>query len=302
MTSPGFPGFPRRPLLRPGALVTRRNDRELQVGLQTPLVVPDRPDVRAVLDGLRLGVAPSAASDLSPIAAQVCTGLLERGLVVDGDAWLAALDPGAPEAVRAGLTSVVADLGADAGRVLARRAGLAVLVDDDLPTAGDRLRHHLAAAGLGTARDDGADLVVLLRGTEPDRDEVDHWVRSDVPHVFLACVEGTLRLGPFVHPARTACLRCLDAHHTERDPRRSLVVQQYAEHRARPGDLPAPVPADLLDLATGYLARDITRWADGLRPTTWSTTVRVDGSLDLPRTSWSRHPGCGCAWDQALTG
>lgn len=292
------PGFPARPWLRPGARVCRRADGELQVGLEPglALVVPDTAEVRALLDGLRQGVAPAAPADLSPTLVRVCSGLLEHHLVVDGDAWLAALGDTATDDARAGVTAAAAEAGTSAGAVLRRRRLVGVHLDDGLGR-GDRLREHLAGAGIATVSGDLADLVVLLRGTEPDREEVDHWVRTDTPHVLLAVVDGMVRLGPFVHPGRTACLRCVDAHHTERDPRRALVVQQYAEQGpCRDPGLPDPVPTDLLELALGYLARDVTRWVDGVRPTTWSTTVRVDPTLDLPRTPWPRHQGCGCSW------
>jgi bacteriocin biosynthesis cyclodehydratase domain-containing protein len=294
------PAYPDRPLLRPGVRVCRRNDIELQVGLDPELAVvaPDTAEVRAVLEGLRHGTPPGVPGALGAATARLCDDLLARGLVVDGDVWLGAIGGTDPERAAA-LTALVAEAGPDAARLLARRASTGVLVDDHgLPRAGDRLRQLLSASGLAT----GDDLVVLLRGTEPDRAEVDHWLREDVPHVFLTLVEGRVRLGPFVTPGRTACLRCLDAHHAERDPRRALVVQQYAEAPASRDGRPEPVPADLLDLAVAYLARDVLTWAEGRRPATWSATVRVDASLELARTPWPRHPACGCSWGLAATG
>ncbi len=295
------PGFPSRPLLRPGVRVCRRSDTELQVGLarSLALVVPDTPEVRSVLDGLHHGIPPGLPERLSPAAARLCAQLLDQGLVVDADVWLAALGSGSSDLDRSGLTATVADAGSTAREVLSRRSRVGVLVDAaGLPGAGPRLTELLRAAALGP----GEDLVVLLRGTEPDRAEVDALLRRDLPHVFLVAVDGTLRLGPFVHPGRTACLRCLDAHHTERDPRRGLVVQQYAEQSEPRDGLPEPVHADLLQLSLGYLARDVTNWVDGRRPVTWSATVHVDPALALPVTPWPRHPGCGCSWAQALAG
>jgi hypothetical protein len=295
------PGFPSRPLLRPGVRVCRRSDGEVQVGLDRALAVvaPDTAEVRAVLEGLHHGVPPARPGSLSPAAARLCAELLDRQLVVDADIWLAALGSGASDLVRAGLTATVADAGTAAARVLERRSRVGVLVDaDGLLDVEERFTELLRAAAVHT----GDDLVVLLRGTEPDRSEVDALVRRDVPHVFLVAVDGTLRLGPFVQPGRTACLRCVDAHHTERDPRRALVVQQYAEHPEPRDGLPEPLHADLLQLALGYLARDVTNWVDGRRPATWSATVRVDPTLALPLTPWPRHPGCGCSWAPALAG
>ena len=144
----------------------------------------------------------------------------------------------------------------------------------------------------------GVQVVLHLTDTEPDRELVDEWARADLPHLLVTAVEGIVRVGPFVVPGLTACLRCLDAHLAERDPRRSLVVQQYA---AQPtGE--DPLPADLWQLATAFAVRELVRWVDGHRPRTWSATVRVDPELELVPTTWRRHPGCGCSWGLTRAG
>ena len=293
------PGFPARPLLRPGVRICRRADGVLQIGLDSSLalVTADSAEVNEVLDGLRSGVPPSTPTDLSPTVARLCADLLDRSLVVDGDVWLDAIGSAASDLARAGLSAMVAESGLEAARVLDRRRRTGVAVEGlGLPEAADRARALLESSGTGTGR----DVVLLISSTDPDRSLVDDWVREDLPHVFLTATEGVLRVGPFVVPGRTACLRCIDAHHTEHDPRRALVLQQYAEAPCRRDGLPEPVPADLLDVAVGYVVRDLVNWVDGHRPATWSTTVRIDGRLELARTPWPRHPGCGCSWGQAL--
>jgi bacteriocin biosynthesis cyclodehydratase domain-containing protein len=297
MTS--HPGFPSRPLLRPGVRVCRRADGVLQIGLDNALAVvaTDSPEVNQVLDGLRCGIPPGAPRDLSPTVARLCSDLLDHSLVVDGDLWLGTIGSAATDRARAGLTAVVAEAGLDARRVLERRRRTGVAVEAvGLPGAASRARELLDASGVGT----GGEVVLMLCGTEPDRSLVDRWIREDLPHLFLTATEGVLRVGPFVVPGRTACLRCIDAHHTEHDPRRALVLQQYAEATQPRDGLPEPVPADLLDLALGYAVRDLLNWIDGLRPVTWSATVRVDARLELARTPWPRHPGCGCSWGRQL--
>ena len=293
-----LPDLPARPLLRPGVHVCRRSASELQVGLDPALavVVPDAPEVRDALAGLAQG---ALATDPGPAVGRLVTRLQERGLLVDGDTWLAGLgDAHSPEAAGS-LTALVADHGCDAGAVLEQRRATGVLVDDHgLPRTAARLRVLLDQAGVGH----GDDLVVLVCAQEPDRELVDHWMREDVPHLLVTASEGILRLGPFVDPGRTACLRCLDATATERDPRHGLVLQQYADTAAAPESLPAPLPADLLEIAVGHLARDVTRWVDGLLPRTWSATVRLDAELDLAPRPLARHPGCGCAWATAAAG
>lgn len=320
--TPWHPGFPARPLLRPGVLCCRRSADELQVGLAADLtvVLPDTPEVRSLLAGLQQGIAPPHPRWLTPDARRACTLLLEHSLVVDGDVWCSKLGADAAAYGQA-RSAIVAEGGLGAAELFAARAEVVVTVDCvGLPQAGSRLQHLLTAAGLhvdqgpagrrtGRRRGDAdqadlpdqTDLVVMLRLGELDRDSVDALMRAGRRHVTLTVPEGRVQLGPFVHPSLTACVRCLDAHHHERDPRREVVVQQYADARgAEPSGLPAPVPADLLDLAVGMLARDITRWADGRRPATWSTTIDIDPGLDLPRTVWQRHPACGCSWTGAV--
>ena len=124
-------------------------------------------------------------------------------------------------------------------------------------------------------------------------------MRADRPHLLVALVDGIVRVGPFVVPGRTACLRCIDAHHTERDPRRSLVLHQYAASRAPRIGVPDPVPHDLLDLALVWAVRDLVAWIDGRRPRCWSATVRVEPDLELAVTPWpatraAAAPGAGC--------
>ena len=54
----------------------------------------------------------------------------------------------------------------------------------------------------------------------------------------------------------------------------------------------------LLLLALAWAARDLGRWVEGDRPTTWSASVELG---EVPRVqSWRRHPRCGCAWGDAL--
>ena len=293
------PGFPARPLLRPGVRVCRRADGVLQIGLDRSLAVvaADTAEVHAVLDGLRNGVPPAAPPELSASVARLCADLLDRSLVVDGDLWLDAIGSASTDLARAGLSAAIAESGLEARRVLDRRRGVGVAVEGEgLPEAVGRARELLAGSGTGSGR----DVVLLIGGADPDRSLVDDWVRADLPHLFLTATEGVVRVGPFVVPGRTACLRCIDAHHTEHDPRRALVLQQYAEATQPRDGLPEPVPADLLDVAVGYAVRDLVNWIDGLRPATWSATVRIDGRLELARTPWPRHPGCGCSWGQAL--
>jgi len=296
------PAYPARPLLRPGVRVCRRSDGDLQIGLDArlALVVPDTTEVRSLLDGLREGTAPPHPDLLPGRVARLCADLLDRGLVVDGDDLLAALGAAPDRRARESVAALFADAGMAAGALLTARGRVPDTVSHDrAPRSARRCRELLGAAGVGQEGGQGADgagPVLHLARTEVDRDVTDAWMRSDRPHLLVALADGIVRVGPFVVPGQTACLRCIDAHHGERDPRRALVLHQYAESRAPHSGVPDPVPHDLLDLALVWAVRDLVAWIDGRRPRSWSATVQVDPALELAVTPWPAHPGCGCAW------
>lgn len=288
------PGFPRRAALRPGVRMVRRAVDQLQVGLgPDAVVVPDHPAVRLLLRGLEDGRPPAHPAVLEPPARQAAEALLLRELVVDADVWCAALE-GAPDS--SSRSALVAEARGDTARRLGTRRQVRVgLHVSGLIPAADSLAQLLGDAGVATAHPDRADVVAVLAEGEPDRTLLDQLIGADRPHVLLVACEGDVRVGPFVQPGRTACQRCLDAHAAEGDPRRALVLEQYAGPSRPLWGLPAPVPGDLVALATGIVARDLARWADVLQPATWSTTIQVDPELTLPRTTWSRHAACGCS-------
>lgn len=290
------PGYPARAALRPGVRVVRRSATELQVGSgPDALVLADTPAVRLVLNGLADGAPPAHPDALEAPARHASAELVARGLVVDADAWCQAVATLEGQAGQS-RSALVAEAGPDVARRLAARRSVRVgLHGEALPSAAAALTAHLAEAGIATAPPARADLVLVLGEGEPDRGALDDLVRADRAHVLLTVCEGAVRVGPFVQPGLTACQRCLDAHDAEHDPRRGLVLEQYAGPSRPLWGLPAPVPGDLLALATALLARDLTRWADVLRPATWSTTIRVDPELTFPRTTWSRHAACGCS-------
>jgi hypothetical protein len=160
------------------------------------------------------------------------------------------------------------------------------------------LSRLLAANGLVEAAPRGRETVRLLVsiGAEPRRERLDDSMRSDRPHLLLTEVAGRIRLGPCVVPGLTSCVRCVDEHLTDRDPRHPLVLEQHVE----------PSPADRApeaerQLALAWAVRDLVALIDGDRPWTWSATVEIreDGPI---RRAWQRHPRCGCAWGDQLAG
>ncbi|RHW28622.1 hypothetical protein D0Z08_01820 [Nocardioides immobilis] len=267
-------------LLRPGVAVVRRDAGTLQVGLDPPLAarVPDAPEVRALLDALREGRAPG---DLTPVAARALDTLVAAGL-----AFPAATGPAQPEVV-----ATQAQFGADGVRRLAARAGHRIGLRCPGP-ARAILADLLGPAGVTV--DDTSPSVWLVVTTGPSvRESIDPLVRSGAPHLLVSGGAEGRRVGPFVEPGRTACLRCVDAHEAELDPRRPFLVEQAA--RAADGTEPTDPVLDRLALA--WAVRDLCRYLEGDEPSTWSTTVDL-GPTDAPRVvRWLRHPHCGCAWD-----
>jgi hypothetical protein len=262
-TQTGWSGLA-RPVLRSGLHVVRRDDAHLQIGLDEPdrLVLRDRPGLYAALTALERPPAP----ELRPVLER----LVAEGWVVD------AAEPSRRARARAERRPPIA-LESDA---LARDAVTRASV-----SAGLRVSER---AAISTPL---VTLVVTLG--EPRRRVSDRLVRDDVPHLWLTVLPESVRVGPFVEPGRTPCLRCVDARLGERDLRRATVLHQL-------DDLPvAPHPVwdpSLLDLGAAWAVRDVVRRLDGEPPALRSVTVTVTADLGVTRHEWLRHPHCGCAW------
>jgi hypothetical protein len=255
-------------LLRPGVGLARRDAAHLQLGVDPPLaaVVPDSPAVKLLLVELAHG---GPLTTLDEVTAPVLDTLVAAGLVVAED----------QHAVRRGL-----------------RAARVVHLDAPAGVRPDLLR-LVGAAGLSHSRDPGAATVALVWSEgEPPRDRLDAWMRSDTPHLVVREGVAGPVLGPYVEPGRTACLRCLDAHLAEQDPRRALVVEQLAG--TAPLRAAEPDPA-LRALAVAWAVQDLATAADGGVPATWSATVAL-GSLPPVVTAYRRHVHCGCSWAEEL--
>jgi len=255
-------------LLRPGVGLARRDADHLQLGTDPPLVavLPDIRAVRLLLVELAHG---SPLSTLDATTAPVLDALVAAGLVVAADDVAARRD---------------------------RRA--ACLVHLDVPDGVLPALLRLAGeAGLRPARSPAdASVALVWSEGEPPRARLDEWMRAGTPHLVVREAPGGPVLGPYVVPGATACLRCVDAHPGERDPRRALVVEQVATTPPlRPFD---PDPA-LRALAVAWAVRELATGAEGGTPATWSATVEL-GQLPPTVTAYRRHLHCGCAWAEEL--
>ena len=139
----------------------------------------------------------------------------------------------------------------------------------------------LELAGLRPSTTAGVALLVTDRD---DPGAADQWSVASLPHLVVRFGAESVRVGPFVHPGVTACLRCLDAS----GPREIT--------RAALGD----VDPALRTLALAWAVRDLSTWQSGHLPMTWSTTVTIGADLQPELARWQRHPHCGCSWGLAV--
>jgi hypothetical protein len=254
--------------LRPGVGIARRDAEHLQLGADPPLaaVVPDLPAVRLLLVELAHG---SPLTTLDATTAPVLDTLVATGLVEAAD------------------------------EVAARRQARGrrrVLVEAPDGVLAPLLR-LLGQTGLPVTRDPHDAAVALLWSVgEPPREALDEWMRAATAHLVVRELPTGPVLGPYVEPGATACLRCVDAHLGEQDPRRGLVLEQLA---ATPPLRPAQPDPALRALALGWAVRDLVTAAEGSRPATWSATAAL-AVLPPVVTPYQRHLHCGCAWSEEL--
>lgn len=282
---------PRHVLLRPGTKVSRHSDGWIQVGLEKPRVtmLPDHPDVRSLLSRLKVGCAANQTSAEAELAWR---RLDEAELMVDADAFFHRL-PAEPE-LRAARASAYADHGWEAPARLARREQFGVEIQAGPDTA--EIEELLRLAGVRAQAPTYVRLVVS-RG-EISRSRFDDAIQTDLPHLSVRMREGRVLIGPFVVPGVTACLRCVDALESEEDPRRPLIIEQYAQ--AEPSTVVAdPLDPARLKMAICWAVQDLITYLDGNRPATWSAVVTVDSAMDLTPRPIPRHPLCGCSWPGA---
>ena len=253
--------------LRAGVPVVRRDGTRLQVGAHPGrrVVLPATDDHTALLVRLRAGVDPVG---LPPRQAALVASLTAAGLVV------------AP---------------AERSRRTALRAATRVHLPGSSPWH-DELVARIGALGAsagasaGASPGDEADLVVALTAGEPPREAAERWLLEDRTVLFVAVVDGRVRVGPFVVPGATACLQCLDGHARERDPRHPVVLEQLGETAV------AEAEPWLVSLALAWACADVARWCHAQVPSTWSATVWLDEAGSPTVERWSRHPWCGCGW------
>ena len=271
--------------------------------------VPAR-EVDAVVTHLRVAhliVSASADDPLGPNRADARTLAL---LALDGDA--------APVLARRGRAVVrvsgLGRTGAGLAAVLAT-AGVGTLhLDDARPTRPEdvgfggvanadvgRPRAAAVARAVLDARPEvrtvalvgrPADLVVLVEHDVAD--PVVHAPLLDAGQAHLSVVigEASIRVGPLVIPGRTACLRCVDLHRTDADPRWPTVAAQLAADRTRGS---RSEETTLAVMAAASATSQVLTHIDGRPAATHDGAVEISLPLGLPVLQhWAPHPACGC--------
>jgi molybdopterin/thiamine biosynthesis adenylyltransferase len=306
---------PQRSLLPLG-----RHARLIGLDPELALAVDDLPEPLArMLDELACPVAPGALVERAvrrgADAGQART-LLDRlvaaGAVVDADygerverhrrASAVVVVGAGPLGVGIAAGLALAGVGAvhveAAGPVLAADLGTGY-VDGDrgrerAAAAAAAVRRLVPAAVTGPARKRVVpDLVVLADAAAPDPVRVGRLLTAGTAHLLVHMRDGTGVVGPLVLPARTACLRCLELHRSDRDPAWPAVAAQLVGRVGRA--TPACVAATAA-LATAQAVTALDGSAAGAEaPAVLDATLEFEPSGPrLIRRIWTPHVRCGC--------
>lgn len=133
------------------------------------------------------------------------------------------------------------------------------------------------------------DLVILIEHGAADPVRVRPLMREDVPHLPVLVRELDIVIGPLIRPGAGPCLRCLDLHRTDEDPRWPAVATQIT---ASP---PTGSETSLSWLAASLAAHQALAHVDGRSVLLDGVTLEVTATYPLPRyREWAAHPECGC--------
>lgn len=281
----------------------------MQIGIDgaRTVLLADTSQIRSLLHALSSGVDPEEVLGRVTTWPPEVVGALQRlesaGLIVRTDEVLAELGADAP--APGTVSALFASDPTGARSRLRRRRGARWQVQGTEPWRTD-LEEQLAGQGVGAAvagvrsSPTGPLGDVVVTAGEALRDHADRLVHDGRPHLWVAVLADRARIGPFVVPGTTACLRCRDAALAEDDPRRLVAVAQAGS--TPPGALPAPADPLTARLAVTIAAREVLAYVDGERPATFSSTLEIP-LIGIPQhRTWPRHGWCGCAWDDIDAG
>lgn len=162
------------------------------------------------------------------------------------------------------------------------------IVDDaaapraDHVAEGLRARGHDALVIYDGARASVPDVAVLVAAhAMPPRRTVP-WMNRDLPHLAVCLGSDTVEVGPLVFPGRSACVHCVHAHETDRDPAwPTLWAQRVSD--------PRPVGPEILAYEAGLHAARLIE--EGRVERTISFRAQTG---EFVSHQWRAHPACSC--------
>jgi molybdopterin/thiamine biosynthesis adenylyltransferase len=140
----------------------------------------------------------------------------------------------------------------------------------------------------------GADLVVACADTPVY--EIGRWINdgcaaAGVPHISAGQMPPILRVGPFVQPAATACVRCLERSWHHGNP---LAAELELSRTARP--VPAATLGPACGLIGSIIGSEALHWLSGLgTPATWGVVLTIDiRTFQVEHHAVPRAADCSC--------
>jgi bacteriocin biosynthesis cyclodehydratase domain-containing protein len=121
----------------------------------------------------------------------------------------------------------------------------------------------------------GADLVVACADTPAY--EISRWINdgcaaAGVPHISAGQMPPIVRVGPFVEPGATACVRCLESSWRRDSP---LAAELERMRAAQPA--PSATLGPVCGLIGSIIGSEALHWLTGLgRPATWDSVLTID--------------------------
>ncbi|WP_035857476.1 hypothetical protein [Cryptosporangium arvum] len=258
----------------------------------------------AVVDADHL--VPRAGAPLPPLPAELASALLTHGSGAVGRVR-ARRHAHVLVRCRGRVGPVIAALLAAAGVGRVVVSGSGVVTPDDVTVGGlrpdDVGRPYLLAAIDAVRRaapavdtrplDAAPDFVVLAAGPVPPPADQVRWMSGRVPHLPVLLRDGVAIVGPLVLPGRTACLTCVEAHRTDRDPVWPVLAAQLATD-------PRPEPAEtvVISSAAALASTEVIGRLEGAATAALGVSLEVGPpGVPLRHRVWTPHPRCDCLRD-----
>lgn len=290
-----------RSVLRPGAVVVRRDADHLQVGTApgSAYVLRDRP---GLLDLLRSLNGVQAAEDVRPERsadqAALVRSLHAAAVVLDADAWESQRDPGMRAEARH--LTARATAAAEVAERMRRRSAARVELGFDLDSRplAEKVAVALADAGVGASLEplrDPTMVVVVSVGPCP-RDALETLAGAGITHLPVCVDETRVRIGPLVRPGATPCVACDDHQRTSWDRAWPVVLAQLPRPLARRvAGQPHALSAVTLHVAAAAVTAEVLAACDerGSHAEGATLTVGPD-AYDLAVEPVPFSERCGC--------